>query len=307
MTTRGGDLVKFLVTGAGGFVGAAVVRAALAAGHAVVGTGRATDPDRLRGIAATYYAIDLADFSALDAMMDAERPEIIIHTAWEGVSGVARASDVQFANVERTCHLVDAAIRVGTTKFVGIGSQAEYGRFDRLLNEDFLPNPTTLYGAAKLSAYHLSRQRSVEAGMDYAWLRLIATYGPSDNPNWLIPSLIAQMARGVSPTMTPGTQKWDYLFNEDCADAILAAALSVAQGLFNLCSGEAVAVREIAETIRDLVAPRLDLTFGEVPFGPAQIMHLQGDISRLTAATGWRPRVGLNEGLGRTIDAMVAA
>jgi UDP-glucose 4-epimerase len=307
MTTRGGDTVKFLVTGAAGFVGAAVVRAALTAGHSVVATGRSADPVRLRGVSPTYYAIDLADFAALDAMIDAERPEIVIHTAWEGVSGAARASDVQFANVERTCHLVDAAIRVGATKFVGIGSQAEYGRFDCLLSEDFLPNPTTLYGAAKLSAYHLGRQRSVEAGMDFAWLRLIATYGPGDNPNWLIPSLIAQMARGVSPKMTPGTQKWDYLFNDDCADAILATARSEAQGVFNLCSGEAVAVREIAETIRDLVAPRLDLTFGDVPFGPAQIMHLQGDISRLTAATGWTPRVSLNDGLLRTVDAMVAA
>ncbi len=307
MTTRGGDPVKFLVTGAAGFVGAAVVRAALAAEHDVVATGRAADPVRLRGLPSTYYAVDLADQSALDAMIDAERPDVVIHSAWEGVSGAARASDAQFANVTRTCHLIDAAIRVGAAKFVGIGSQAEYGRFDRLISEDDLPNPSMIYGVAKLAAYHFGRQRAVDAGMDFAWLRLFSPYGPGDNPNWLIPSLIAQMACGVSPTMTAGTQKWDYLFNDDCADAILATAMSDAQGVFNLCSGEAVTVREIAATIRDLVAPRLDLTFGEVPYGPAQIMHLQGDISRLTAATGWTPRVGLNEGLARTVDAMVAA
>ncbi len=307
MTTRGGNRVKLLVTGAGGFVGAAVVRAALAAGHDVVATGRSAASARLIGTTATYYAADLSDYAAVDAMVDAERPDIIIHSAWEGVSGPARAGDIQFANVRHTSHLVDAAIRVGARKFVGIGSQAEYGRFDRLINEDDLPNPSMIYGVAKLAAYHFGRQRANDAAMDFAWLRLFSPYGPGDNGNWLIPSLIAQMAAGVAPKMTAGAQKWDYLFIDDTADAILAAAVSDATGVFNLCSGEATRVRDIAEAIRDQVSPRLDLTFGEIPYGPAQIMHLQGDPSRLSAATGWAPHVCFADGLSRTIDAMVAA
>ena len=300
-------MTKILVTGAGGFVGAAVVRAALAAGHDVVATGRAAAPARLQSTASTYYALDLADYAAVDAMVHAERPETIIHSAWEGVSGAARAGDIQFDNVRHCCHLVDAATRAGARKFVGIGSQAEYGRFDRLINEDDLPNPGMIYGAAKLAAYHFGRQRAANAGMDFAWLRLFSPYGPGDNTNWLIPSLIAQMAAGVSPMMTAGTQYWDYLFIDDCADAILAAAVSQGAGVFNLCSGEAIRVRDIAEAIRDRVAPRLDLTFGEIPFGPAQIMHLQGDRTRLSAATGWVPLVSFSDGLSRTADAMVAA
>ncbi len=307
MTKRGGDPVKLLVTGAGGFVGAAVVRAALAAGHDVVATGRSDVPSRLAGTVATYYAVDLSDYAAVDAMVDAERPDIIIHSAWEGVSGAARAGDIQFANVRHCNHLVDAAIGIGASKFVGIGSQAEYGRFDRLISEDDLPNPSMIYGVAKLAAYHFGRQRAAEAGMDFAWLRLFSPYGPGDNGNWLIPSLIAQMAAGIPPKMTAGEQKWDYLFIDDCADAILAAAQSDAVGVFNLCSGEATRVRNIAEAIRDQVAPRLDLTFGEIPYGPAQIMHLQGDRTRLSAAAGWAPKVRFKDGLARTIDAMVAA
>ena len=307
MRTRGGDPVKLLVTGAGGFVGAAIVRAALAAGHDVVATGRSAAPARLAGTTASYYAVDLSDYAAVDAMVDAVRPDIIIHSAWEGVSGAARAGDIQFANIEHCNHLVDATIRIGARKFVGIGSQAEYGRFDRLISEDDLPNPTMIYGVAKLAAYHFGRQRAADVGVDFAWLRLFSPYGPGDNGNWLIPSLIAQMAAGIPPKMTMGAQRWDYLFIDDCADAILAAAVSDASGVFNLCSGEATRVRDIAEAIRDQVAPRLDLTFGEIPYGPAQIMHLQGDRTRLSAATGWVPQVGLEEGLARTINAMVAA
>jgi len=292
-----------LVTGAGGFVGAAVVRAAHAAGIAVHASGRATSPSRLSDCPAPYHPLDLTDGDAVDELLQGLRPDIVIHTAWAGVSGAARASEVQFASITATCRLAEAATRHGARKFVGIGSQAEYGPLDGPVVETRVPMPTTLYGAAKLSACHLARQRCLDAGVDFAWLRLFATYGPGDNPNWLIPSLIARMAAGESPKMTPGTQKWDYLFNEDTAAGILATALSDARGIFNLSSGGSVPVRDIATMIRDRVTPDLALTFGEVPFGPAQIMHMEGDITALRDATGWSPTVSLAEGLDRTVRA----
>ena len=298
---------SLIVTGAGGFVGAAVAYAAHAAGYDVHATGRAAAPDRLAGSSFPYHPLDLFDGEAVDALLDAIRPDILIHTAWAGVSGDARAGDVQFANIAATCRLADAAIRCGAAKFVGVGSQAEYGMVTGPVAETHLPAPFTLYGAAKLSASHLARQRCEAAGIDFAWLRLFATYGPGDNPNWLIPSLIARMAAGVAPKMTPGTQKWDYLHNDDTAAGILAAAASDARGVFNLSSGSAVPVRDIALMIRDRVAPGLDLTFGEVTFGPSQIMHMEGDITALRAATGWSPTIGLSEGIDRTIASMLLA
>lgn len=295
-----------LVTGAGGFVGAAVARAAHAAGIPVCATGRGAVAARLSGSAIPYRRLDVFDGDAVDALLQAVRPAIVVHVAWAGVSGDARAGDVQFANLSATCRLVEAAVRAGVRKVVGVGSQAEYGAFDAPVAETRVPMPATFYGAAKLSASHLARQRCEAAGIDFAWLRLFATYGPGDNPNWLIPSLIARMATGEAPRMTPGTQRWDYLFNDDTAAGILAAATTDATGTFNLCSGSAVPVREIATMIRDRVAPALPLTFGEVPFGSGQIMHMQGDIAALRAATGWAPRIGLAEGLDRTVAAMLA-
>lgn len=296
--------LTMLVTGAGGFVGAAVVRAGVAAGVTVHASGRGETAARLAGCDAPYHRLDLFDGNAVDALFEVVRPDIVIHTAWAGVGGDARASDVQFANIHATCRVADAAIRCGVKKFVGVGSQAEYGMYPGPVAETHLPLPFTLYGAAKLSASHLVRQRCEAAEVDFAWLRLFATYGPGDNSNWLIPSLIARMAAGESPKMTPGTQKWDYLYNDDTAAGVLATALSDARGIFNLSSGSAVPVRDIAEMIRDRVAPGLDLTFGDVAFGPTQIMHMEGDIAALRAATGWSPRIGLAEGLDRTIAAM---
>jgi len=295
---------RILVTGAGGFVGAAVVKAAVGAGHEVVALVR-NDTSRLTSIAdrISMQRVDLADTTAVAALLHSAKPAIVIHSAWEGVGGALRSGDIQLDNIRTTVALADAAIAAGARKFVGIGSQAEYGRYDRKIVETDLPQPTMLYGAAKLAACHLAAQRCREAGMAFAWLRLFSVYGAGDNSNWLIPSAAVALVRGKPPLCTAGTQKWDYLHIDDVADGVLAAATSDrATGVFNLSSGNPVAVRQIVETLRDFAAPDLKLNFGAIPFGPDQIMHLDGDNGRLRAATGWSPRVPLAEGLRQVVD-----
>ncbi len=300
---------RILVTGAGGFVGAAVVRAALAAGHDVIALVR-NDRSRLAAVASrvSLHHVDLAGGPAVAALLGSVKPDIVIHSAWEGVGGALRGGDIQLENIRTTIALADAAIAAGARKFVGIGSQAEYGRYDRKIVESDLPRPTMLYGAAKLAANHLAAQRCREAGVEFAWLRLFSVYGPGDNANWLIPSTAASLVKGKAPKCTAGTQKWDYLHIDDVADGVLAAATTEgATGVFNLSSGNPVAVRRIVEMLRDLAAPGLNLAFGTIPFGPDQIMHLEGDNERLRGATGWSVRVPIGEGLRQVVEEMRVA
>ncbi len=301
--------MKLLITGASGFVGSAVAKAALADGHDVACTGRASSPPRLAEIAGdiAYHPRALGDPGSIEKLCETVRPDAVIHCAWDGVSGKNRSSIAQLANIDVVCRLVQAAAEAGATKFVGIGSQAEYGRVDRRVDETQVPKPDTLYGAAKLAACHLASRLAAQDGMDFAWLRLFATYGPGDNGNWLIPSLIAEMRSGRRPRTSAGIQKWDYLYIDDVARGILAACTTpAATGIFNLASGRPIAVRMIVERLRDLAAPGLELVFGEIPLGKTQIMHLEGDIGRLRELTGWSPKVELDEGLARTVDAVGA-
>lgn len=300
---------RILITGAGGFVGAAVAKAALADGHEVIALVR-NEKARLATIAdqISLHRIDLGDSSAVAALLAAVRPDIVVHSAWEGVGGALRSGDCQLDNIRTSVALADAGIAAGARKFVGIGSQAEYGRYDRKIVEIDLPQPTMLYGAAKLAANHLVAQRCREAGISFAWLRLFSVYGPGDNPNWLIPSAAASLVRGRAPQCTAGTQKWDYLHIDDVAEGVLAAAVAdEAAGVFNLSSGEPIAVRTIVEMLRDLAAPGLALNFGAIPFGPDQIMHLDGDNRRLLKASGWAPQVPLGDGLRQVVDELRVA
>lgn len=300
---------RILITGAGGFVGAATAKAAVAAGHEVVALVR-NDKSRLARLAnrVSLHRVDLADGATVSALLRSARPDIVVHSAWEGVGGALRSGDIQLDNIRTSVALADAAIAAGARKFVGIGSQAEYGRYDRKIAECDLPQPTMLYGAAKLAANHLAAQRCREAGISFAWLRLFSVYGPGDNPNWLIPSTAASLFRGKAPQCTAGTQKWDYLHIDDVAEGVLAAATTDrATGVFNLSSGDPVPVRTIVEMLRDLAAPGMELTFGAIPFGPDQIMHLDGDNRRLCEATEWSVKIPLGEGLRQVVDELRVA
>ena len=300
---------RILVTGASGFVGAAVADLAAREGHDVIVLVRDPAVARVRALSGRceIAVADLAD-DAVGAILHQARPEIVIHSAWAGVGGPARANDVQLDNIGMTVALLDKAVAAGVRRFIGIGSQAEYGRQDRRINEQAATEPFLLYGAAKLSAFHLTRQRAAQAGIGFAWLRLFSPYGPGDNPDWLIPSVAAQLLKAQSPRVSAGTQRWDYLHITDVARGILAAALKdTAQGVFNLASGQAITVRSIVEKLRNLACPGLALNFGAIPFGPDQIMHLEGDCSALMNATGWAPVMTIDQGLATVVDALRAA
>ena len=295
--------MKILITGAGGFVGAACVEAALEAGHEPLAVIRpAGSRQRLKGKMVEVLPLDLANRPALDQAVALHRPDVIIHAAWSGVDNAAHQDKAQITdNIVTGLALVEGAAANHVGKFIGIGSQAEYGLLSGKIAETGLAVPTSLYGAAKMAMHVLAAQLCAEAGVQFAWLRLFSTYGPHDNPNWLIPSLVTQMLDGQRPRTTEGRQLWDYLYIDDVAGAILAVAEQPeATGVFNLGSGQPAPVRRIVEAIRDLVAPNLELVFGEIPYKPNQIWHMEADIERLTSLSGFAPKVGLAEGLSRT-------
>lgn len=297
--------MKLFLTGASGFVGAATLGAALAAGHEVAAPVRpGGNARRLAPFEGRYrrLPLDLRDTAGVAAAMATFRPDAVVHLAWWGVGNAARFERRQMTdNIEATCSLAEAAVACGAGAFVGVGSQGEYGA-GSTMREDSLPAPTSLYGAAKVAALYLTRQIAAQGGMRHAWLRLFSTYGPGDNAGWLIPMLVTEMLAGRRPRTTLGTQLWDWLYVDDVARGVLAAAVTpAAEGVFNLGSGQAVLVRGVIERIRDLASPSLELVFGEIPFRADQVMHMQADISRLTAATGWQPQVKLDEGLARTV------
>jgi nucleoside-diphosphate-sugar epimerase len=192
---------------------------------------------------------------------------------------------------------VGLAADAGATAWIGLGSQAEYGPIGAVLNESTPTNPTTRYGAAKLSAGKLTGDLCAERSVRHVWVRLLTAYGPADQPSYLIPHVILTLLRGGRPALTEGNQPGDFLHVTDACNAIRSAAVSEScNGTYVLASGDHRPVREVAQTLRDIIDPRLEIGLGDVvPSVPP--VGLRGDPRALKLVTGWSPAVPLEAGL----------
>lgn len=295
------------MTGATGFVGAHLTELLIRQGEQVAILCRASsDAERLRDVLphVTRITGDLLYLQAVADSIRAFAPDVVFHLAWHGVGNSHRNDEEQVdKNFYSSLALLRLAREIGCRAWIGLGSQAEYGPQNRIVDENAGTNPTTLYGTTKLCTCLLAQQLAAAApGLRFAWLRLFSAYGPKDNPDWMIPYLIQTLRRGEKPALTRGDQRWDYVYVEDAAEAIYQTALTPdAEGVFNLGSGEAYPLRQIVTMIRDVINPELPIGFGEVPYRPDQVMHLQADVTKLRRMTGWIPRTRLSDGIEKTI------
>ena len=298
-------MARIFLTGTTGFIGSKILRRLLDEGHTVAVLVR-PESDRRR------VAACLADTTALEGRLEEPdgwrdrladfRAQLIIHAAWEGVTGTACDDPRQADNVANTTRLAALGAELGIGVFVGLGSQAEYGQVDRQVDETAPTRPTTLYGMAKLAARQLCERVYARAGGRFVWVRIFSVYGPGDNDGKLFPYVLSALQRGECLALTACEQRLDYLYGEDAATAIVALALTDgAAGIFNLGSGQTPPLRDAVELLRDLVAPGAPLGFGKIPYREGETMHRQADVRRLTRVTGWRPNWSLRDGLAEII------
>jgi len=139
--------------------------------------------------------------------------------------------------------------------------------------------------------------------MRFVWMRLFSTYGPGDDDRHMVPSVINSLLQGKRYPLTAGEQLWDFLYIGDVVAAMISALETPsANGVFNVASGKPGRLCDFMKMVRDRIDPSLPLAIGELPYRPDQVMHLEGDISRLRAATNWSPQIDWDEGIRRTIE-----
>ena len=297
--------MRIFLTGATGFLGSKILRRLLCDGHTAAALVRPeSDRRRIKDCLERTMVLDgrMEEVDRWRGALEDFQPQVIIHAAWAGVANTDRNHPRQAENVVAATRLAALSAELETDGFVGLGSQSEYGVVNGPVDETAPTHPTTLYGTSKLAAHQLCAAICAQSGIRYSWVRIFSTYGPGDNHGWLFPSVLSAFRNGERPSLTRCEQKWDYLYGDDAASAIVAVAVTdKAGGVFNLGSGQAPPLKETVELLRDIAAPGAALGFGELPFRKDQVMHLQADVTRLTKTTGWTPHWSLREGLAETV------
>ena len=231
--------------------------------------------------------------------------DVFFHLAWMGTIGSGRNDAlIQTENIRCAIEAVKTAKELGCSIFVGVGSQAEYGRIEGLVTADAPCFPKNGYGIAKLCAGQMTRMTCGQLEMDHVWARILSAYGPGDGPLSVIPTIMDQLLHGKKPSLTKGEQLWDFCYSGDVAEALYRMAVSGKNGkIYPIGSGKVRPLREYFEIVRDEINPELPLGIGELPYPENQVMHLQADLGPLYEDTGYRPDTSFEDGIRITVAA----
>ena len=232
-----------------------------------------------------------------------EKCDTFYHIAW-GNTGENRNSstELQSRNIAYTLAAVKAAYALGCRRFIGAGSQAEYGPMDvAKISPDSPVNPTTPYGAAKLASGQLARMLCKELGMECIWPRIFSVYGIYEKETTMVASGLRKMLAGEKTSFTPALQRWDYLFSADAGRAYYLIGEKGKDGaVYCVGSGKAAPLKDYIEIMAELTGAE-ETGIGARPYPAGAVMNLCADISSLTEDTGFVPEYTFREGIRETI------
>lgn len=297
---------KIVVTGATSLIGTALIDVCIQNKVEVLGIIQPNSKNRRELPFSPYLKIvehDLKDIGSLAKHVSGIH-DVFYHFAWMGTSREEREKiNIQFQNMEYTLDAVTAASVLGCSRFIGAGSQAEYGNANRKLSPFSCLDPKDAYGAAKLSAGYLSKVKCEELNLDHIWGRIFSVYGPHDNKNTLINYLIEELLHNNSPNLTKCEQNWDYLFSRDAGEAFFLMGTKGKPGsVYCVGSGKTLPLFEYIDIIVSMIGKEIKPKFGVLKYSENQVMCLCADIETLTKDTGFIPKTSFEIGIKKTIQ-----
>jgi len=300
-----------LITGATGFIGRYLTRRLARAGAEVWTTGLSDvqpPPGTTR-----HLPLDVRDAEAVRAALTETTPQVVFHLAAAGVANPGVDPVLALAvNAGGTVHLLEALRGQDVRRVVLAGTCYEYGasQYPVVSSQQSAVeglDPFNAYAASKVAAWAFGRMYWRAHDLPVVTVRPFQVYGPGQPGHTLVPAAIRAALAGEDFPMTPGEQERDFIHVEDVVEGMLAAA--EAPGIegqsLDLGTGRAHTVREVVGHVWALTGARGRILAGALPYRTGEVMHLAANADRTARLTGWRARVGLEEGLRRTIGRKV--
>jgi UDP-glucose 4-epimerase len=309
-----GSLARVLIIGGAGFIGANLARACLARKDRVTilcrpttSLGRLSD---LNGDIAVERA-HLTDRSALDRIIATHAPDEIYHLA-QRTRRLPRddLSDVTGAVSEDIMGLINAvaaasAVARPPRSFVRTGTIAEYGFGARAHRETDREAPRDAYGTASLACTHVLAMLAPRLPFSSTTARLALTYGPDQSLDFFVPKLIQScLSRAPLQVRAPEDRR-DLIHVDDVVAALLMIGEQpAARGrVINIATGVAPSVREVAQLVVEITQADASLLQFQPDSGrPPTELRSSPDLAR--SLLGWQAKLGLRDGLIKTIDAL---
>lgn len=296
-----------IVTGATGFIGTALVEQLLISGGSVTAMIRPGSDKKQKLInitdsnPQTKDRLEILEVALDDLASVHVQADVFYHLAWNGSAGDARNDfATQYSNVAYFADAIRTAKACGCKKIVGAGSQAEYGVVHGLAGEEeTVPHPFMMYGAAKLATYQMGQVLAGQLGIQLVWPRIYSVYGVGENPGTLVSYVLDCLKRGDEPQLSPCENMWNFLYITDCVKMLQALGEHEdAEGIYHIASEDTRLLKKFVEEIRDIVAPGVSLGFGAKQSDPKRTFWLEPSVEKMKEL-GVYPKnlIGFGEGI----------
>jgi nucleoside-diphosphate-sugar epimerase len=292
---------RILVTGAGGFIGRHVMQQLVGGEHEVHAVySQHQGPVDVDSSCMTH-TVDLLAPGTMTRLIEAVRPEYLMHLAWCAKPGVYWSSPENLLWVRATLELLQAFQCQGGQHAVMVGSCAEYDWQYGYCREETTPLvPATVYGRCKNATRELAEVFAQVHDMPIAWARIFNAYGPYEAPGRLVPAVISALLKGEPARCSHGEQWRDFLHAADVASALVMLLQSKAEGAFNIGSGQPVRLREVVEYLASQLNAVDLLHMGAIAVAADDPPLLVADNQRLVKL-GWKAQFDLQHGLDNTL------
>ena len=289
--------MRYVVTGAAGFIGSHLAERLQADGHDVAGIDSFTDyydpalkeeNARELDVRRLDLAEDGVDFAGVDA---------VFHLA--GQPGARSFGDVfplyLRRNVLATQRVFEAAVAAGVP-VVWASSSSIYGDAEAFpTGEDVVPRPNNPYGITKHACEHLHAAYARSFGLHAVALRYFTVYGPRQRPDMAFARVVEALTRGERfEVYGDGSQSRSFTYVGDVVDATIQA-VGAAPGIYNVGGGEEASLRDAIAVLEELAGKTLDVDYGPPQVGDMQ--RTRADTSRIERELGWHATTPLRRGL----------
>ncbi len=296
---------RVIVTGANGFIGAALCKELSINGVEVLAVVRNEESkvshiQQLPNLRIIYS--DLANMGNLAEIIKEREIDVLYHLAWAGSAGALRGnSDVQLKNVKYTCDTVKACSHLGCKRIVFASSIMEY-EIQALMATQTVPGINTLYCSAKIAADYMARTLAGSYGIDYISAVISNIYGPGEWSPRLINTSLRKLLTGEHCSFSAGEQTYDFIYITDAAKAFMAIG---EKGLSNksyyIGSLNPKPLKHFLCEMRNQVNPDVQIGLGELPFTGVALTYDEFDLNAVKKDTGFVPKVPFAEGIQKTI------